>query len=369
MAIIEGTPTKDKRKYSFKIRYKDLQGNTKQYLSIKYKLQSEAKEAERLFLLNVKNENSNIIIFNDLYVSYINFKKQIIKKSSIYGIEKRCKKHILNYFKNIKLDSITIDKINIWKLELDKTIEAVSYKNSLITNLKSILKYGVIYYNFNQNILSKITLYPSHNERKKQIEYWTFEEFNNFINIVDNEYYKLIFNFLYYTGVRKGEMFALNWNDLSFKNKELNIDKTLNYKVNDKLYDITTPKTKKSYRKIDIPNNLINDLKEYYNTLKNKKNFTKDMFIFGNTRPIPQTTLTRQFDKYIKIAQEKYDIKHITIHGLRHSHVSLLINNGCDEYEVADRLGHTIEMTRTIYFHMFPIKKKNAVNILNNLTK
>ena len=60
-------------------------------------------------------------------------------------------------------------------------------------------------------------------------------------------------------------------------------------------------------------------------------------------------------------------VKRITPHGFRHSHVSLLINLGCDSREVANRVGDTIQVIENTYYHMFPQKKNHTVSVLNNI--
>lgn len=114
MSIIEGTPTKDKRKYSFKVYYKDLKGNRKQYLSKKYLLKSEAKEAERLFLINLTNKiDSKNITFKDLFNDYKNYIKSRVKITTWANEEKFYK-----YFKdleNIKFNDFKIQHFNLWK--------------------------------------------------------------------------------------------------------------------------------------------------------------------------------------------------------------------------------------------------------------
>ena len=87
------------------------------------------------------------------------------------------------------------------------------------------------------------------------------------------------------------------------------------------------------------------------------------MAVFGNIKYISPTTLKRYLYHYIEIAK----VKKITPHGFRHSHVSLLINLGCDSRDVAERVGDTIQMIEKTYYHMFPTKKKETINLLNNL--
>ena len=60
-------------------------------------------------------------------------------------------------------------------------------------------------------------------------------------------------------------------------------------------------------------------------------------------------------------------VKRITPHGFRHSHVSLLINLGCDSREVANRVGDTIQVIESTYYHMFQQKRNHTISVLNNI--
>ncbi|MRA58583.1 tyrosine-type recombinase/integrase, partial [Bacillus thuringiensis] len=63
-------------------------------------------------------------------------------------------------------------------------------------------------------------------ESKKRINFWEFEEFKQFISVVDEPMYKAFFSTLYYSGARKGELLALTWEDINFEEKTINIHKT-----------------------------------------------------------------------------------------------------------------------------------------------
>lgn len=94
------------------------------------------------------------------------------------------------------------------------------------------------------------------------------------------------------------------------------------------------------------------------------------MFVFGNAKYLAPTTFAKHLDKYIaQVQKEHINFKRITPHGFRHSHASLLIYLGCDSREVANRLGDTVEVTESTYYHMFPDKKKNTITVLNNFKK
>ena len=63
-------------------------------------------------------------------------------------------------------------------------------------------------------------------ESNKRINFWEFEEFQQFIEVVDRPLYKTFFSTLYYSGARKGELLALTWGDINFDEKTININKT-----------------------------------------------------------------------------------------------------------------------------------------------
>lgn len=363
--------TKDGRSWYFKCYYKDMYGNTKQKMSKLYLTKKIAQEKEIEFLYKVKtiDETDKDITFTTLYLEWLNYKKQQIKITTYYRVKKTIEKHILPYFSKFKLHCIKINTINEWIEELTKSSISLEYQNKIIVYLKEILEYAKDIYDFDGKIVSKIQKHRidviQDKTKDSEKNFWTYDEFKKFIEVVDDELYYLMFNFLYFTGLRFGEMIALNWNDINFEEKTLKITKSLSNKIEGQTYIITTPKTKNSVREIDLDDNLIQLLEKHYNREKNIVNFHKGMFIFGNVRYIPATTFKRKLNQYIK----KAFVKSITPHGFRHSHASLLIDLGCDSRDVSKRLGDTVEMIEKTYYHMFPKKKKmtiDKINLLNN---
>ena len=168
---------------------------------------------------------------------------------------------------------------------------------------------------------------------------------------------------MYYTGVRLGELRALNWNDINFTKKTLSITKSMSKESFQKGSVIVSPKTKNSIRTLDLSDNLINELLEHKKEQQKTYGFNDNWYVFGGFQYLAITTLRNKLDKYIKIA----NVKRITIHGFRHSHVSLLVDIGCDFKDVAERIGDTVKMVQETYYHMFPEKKKIIIERLNNL--
>ena len=363
--------TKDGRSWYFRVYYTDKYGNRKQKKSAKYFKKIEAQDSERTFLdkINGNNEKDKNLTFFKVYNDWITYKKTQLKITTFYNLEKNTKKNILSFFENYKLYSININSMNEWMKYITNMNCSISYKNSMIGYCREIFNYAKDNYDFDYKVINKIyniredSAFINNNIKNAEWNFWTYDEWNKFIKSVDNDYYNLIFNFLYYTGLREGELFALNWNDIDFENKKLIINKSLTNKIGNKSYAITTPKTKNSNRIIDIDNELIIKLKKHYNDEKRIYNFNKNMFVFGNIKYMTATTLRRNLYEYIKKAK----VKKITPHGFRHSHVSLLIDLGCDSRDVANRIGDTVQIVESTYYHMFPKKQSSTVNKLNEL--
>mgnify|MGYP000447103941 FL=1 len=117
---------------------------------------------------------------------------------------------------------------------------------------------------------------------------------------------------------------------------------------------ITTPKTRKSKRKVPIPDFLCDELREFIST---RYMITPDERLF----PITKSYLSHEMIRGCK----NTGVKNIRIHDIRHSHASLHINQGCDALILADRLGHEkVSTTLNTYSHLFPHKQQKLVNNL-----
>lgn len=165
----------------------------------------------------------------------------------------------------------------------------------------------------------------------------------------------LCFEVLYWTGIREGELLALTSANIDFDNKLIDINKT--YQRLQSKDIITTPKTRKSKRKVPIPAFLCDELREFIST---RYMITHDERLF----PITKSYLSHEMIRGCK----NTGVKKIRIHDIRHSHASPLINQGCDALILAGRLGHEkVSTTLNTYSHLFPHKQQELVNNLEQL--
>lgn len=356
---------KDKSKKVKKTTYKcegsyvDLDGKSHRYHKRGFSTSEEAKEWERTFLMKAKSSIDADITFNDLFKIYMEYKKPSLKESSYYEVDKLYGKHLEPLFGSMKLNSINTKTIDKFKSDLLKKEYSNKTLEKIQVRLKAVLKFGYSKGYIKDFRLSKFENAKKANEKRKEMKFWTPSEFGKFINVVNEPVYVAYFNVLYWCGVRSGEALALTWNDIDFNNYMLDISKT--YSKHTK--SITTPKTSNSYRSIMIPNVCYDSLLELYNIHKKIIGFSDDKFVFNFNKPLDDNSIRKKKDRWIAIA----GVKRIRIHDFRHSHVSLLINLGFNAFDIAKRLGHTVDMVYNVYGHWFTDVQQKMVEKLNEV--
>lgn len=293
------------------------------------------------------------LTMDELYQLYIKDAELRLKPSTIYVLEKEYAHFIKPTFGDKKLKDIAKRHVIDWQNSLTAKGYAYKYKLKIRGYLSAFYTFAVKYLDYPSNIVKQCPSFAKP-AVKKEMQVWSENEFNTFIEAVDKPIYKALFYTLYYTGCRKGELFALTWKDVDLKKKTISITKSLTRKCND-IYAITTPKNYSSNRTILMPDILVKQLMEYALTVENKG------FLFGGAHPMSEMTLSRAYKAYCAQA----GIKEIRIHDFRHSHASLLISRGASIVMVAKRLGHSsTEQTLNTYAHLMPNEEHKLVNLL-----
>lgn len=195
---------------------------------------------------------------------------------------------------------------------------------------------------------------------KKAYEYqwYTMEDISLLDKLITGTYIEWPVRLAFRLGLRRGEVSALQWQDIDFENKICTINKNLVY-IGGKSY-LSTPKTKYGMRKIPLSVNLSNALSH----LKLKQ--AEEMLEAGLTQtdetnvcltpffnPYNPDYLTRAFKQFLKTTGKKYGLKNIRFHDLRHSFASIAIYECNIPPELVSKmLGHaTSSFTVDIYGH------------------
>ena len=290
--------------------------------------------------------------FEDALDSFLKDKKTNRKKSTNDELTRICRDYF-NDLLPIQIKNLKIRNYQQIKDALSNTELSTSYKNKIITILKSISKYISLHYEAN-DAARGITKFKSF-EIKEEMQTWTPSEFAFFLKYVDREIYRDLFHTLYYTGARIGEIRALYKSDLI--DNYISITKSIRHEID----GITSPKNQYSIRKVTLDSSTLEIL--------NKYSKMKGLFLFGNDKPLSESSIGRIFRGYIKVVQDTDpSFKKLRIHDLRHSHATSLINNGANIVAVSKRLGHAnIEITLKTYTHLFKENELKLIEIIENI--
>ena len=336
-----------------KVRYDTWTGERKQKKKEGFKTRREALEWENNFLNSCKNDVD--ITFENLVHKYMEDCKARLAKTTISNKTYLIETKLVPYFGKMPINKITVSTVRTWQNTMitHKNNYSPTYLKTLHNQLSAIMNFAVKYYGLPKNPAAQCG-----SMGKKYADtmlFWTLDEFNQFMTVVDDPTMKVIFNLLFYSGIREGEMLALTLNDFNFENNTLSINKS--YAVVDKKEIIKEPKTPKSKRIVAISLPIMNLVKEYSQTIYGYK---------PNERLFPTTksSLYRAMKKYSELA----GVKKIRIHDLRHSHASLLIEKGVPPLAISERLGHEdIQTTLNTYSHLYPNKQNEIADMLSSL--
>lgn len=308
---------------------------------------------------------------DDLLEDYEIIYRNTYKASTIATHKNAYKLYVKPFFNDIPISEIDTVMVfdwwdNITSMNSHKeTPYAEKTINCHIRSALSILfslavKLGYI----DRNPMAVVPKYKNPNKIPKNDDnYLEYNEFAKFISCVDEEIYQNIYYILYFTGMRIGELEALTWDDVDFVNKKINVNKTIRYISKELGYMTTAPKTKNSIRVIELSSGCIELLTQMHNEALKDRNFSSKYYVFGYKDFIKYDTIRKRLYYYL----DKAHVKRVTLHGLRHSHASSLINMGVQDYLIANRLGHNVEELHRTYAHIFDSKRHELEPILDNL--
>lgn len=322
-----------------------------QYLVTQAELAKERARAEAIAA------QPREILFSELVEAFMNYKRTRVRGSTQYDNKNKIHKRILPFFESMKVAEITPLAVLEWQDTLERY--SYNYRKTLFGMLSSIFLYGEKYHGI-KNIMKSIDR-PRNLEAKKEMQIWTPDEFQQFIEVVDRPERAALFRFMFFTGCRRGEAVAVQWSDIDLDAAAVYIHQSVTNKAHDlgKPYAITPTKTYET-RMVTLPYALCEYLRAYRASLVPSPR--QSDFAFGGERPMPFSTIDNCFRKYIAAA----GVKRIRQHDLRHSCASILIHSGVSIVAVSHHLGHRdIEETLNTYAHMLPDDRdaiRNAVN-------
>lgn len=277
-----------------------------------------------------------------------------------------------NYIKNSEIAGNKL--INVKSIQLQKFYNHLSkdgYSYSQINSLNTFLK---IFFNWcigNDYILknpcSKVNIKGNRNEiisnRKKDVEILSEKEIKTLKKHLKDSDFEILFLLDLATGLRQGELLALDWEHIDLKSKTIKIERSVKEVY---IYDnentkhietiFQTPKTANSFRTVPIPNALIDIL----NNIENKEGL---LFKDKDGKPLKGKNVSTKWSKILK----ECNVPHKKFHSIRHTYASMLLSKGVDIETVAELMGHSAISITQIYLHSSSKSKNKSVNKLNSI--
>lgn len=311
--------------------------------------------------------------FYDIYNMWLEVYKFCVRDSTLLNTMALFKNHILSKIGDYKLDQIDFrvaqEVVNSWSNELK------NYK-CLKVYVQKVYSYAIRLEIVKEDPFKYVAMPPSKKQRntvRSRDNFFTKEELEEFLGYAQSELslkWFAFFRLLAYGGIRRGEALALKWDDIDFSAQSVIINKTLS-RNKEKELCVNRTKTEAGERVVYLDSETLEVLKrwKFEQDRKKKRSISHDIiFDNKNTSYISLSTPI----KYLSSICEKHHLKRITLHGLRHTHCSLLFESGASIKAVQDRLGHKdIKTTMDIYAHVTDKQKKKVidqfVNFMNEL--
>lgn len=304
------------------------------------------------------------------YITHWLEKKQDLSEQSRYTNEGHLKNHIIPFMGHIPLSKINvliiedfITYLQTKKLANEKTLAAGTIKkifNLVGTALSSAVRKEMIA----RNPFDLLDTKPR--VTKVKIDYWTKEEVQKFLGGFEHRL-KLLFIMAIHTGMRRGELLGLRFEDVDFENAQIRIRQTFGFKGKIK----EGAKTTAGNRSISIAPNLLAEIKKHRKMILAEKlasvkyDDTGLIFCDINGRHVSWGN----FHKFWVRILEKVEVRKIRFHDLRHTCASLLLQTpGVHPKVVQELLGHSsIKVTLDIYSHLMPNMQATAVNAMEQM--
>ena len=318
------------------------------------------------FVITDNNQqNSNwgcqLLKYKDWLNEWLNYYVRPTTKERTYSKYRRIVENYINdTLGKYDMENLTADILQRFTIELTDKGLSGNTVNVFLSVIKSSLRRAVLL-GVTENEYSSAIVRPK--VREKRVECFLKDEQKKIETYISEKKKTNLFGILLclYTGLRVGELLALEWSDIDLQKGTIYISKTCQDSWKDGHYIklIDTPKTECSYRTIPIPRQLISRIKE-------QKKRTGNTFVIGGKSEygIGIRSYQRTFENLLK----KLDIAHRGFHSLRHTFATRALECGMDIKTLSEILGHAnASVTLKRYAHSMLEHKKDMMNRVGKL--
>ncbi len=381
--------------YLIQVSYKDPSGNYRK-LSVRRKTIRKFEAQEIEYELRMQAErlrhgetlDPEIVTIKSAVDEFLKYSETQTRKTTMRHKKQVLNLYLVDYFGPERSLSYLLHISNwmTWRTFVDSYVSkkthkklSVCAKNSILKDVSVFMNYLYKYKEFDIRAFKKLDRFKNPNSltEGRSIHYWTLDEFHKVDKVLEanartlkQQIVRALINTLFFTGMRKGEAYALHWTDLykSGNHYFFNVNKSLCQKLHgdDGNYFIGRTKNRSSCRKIMLTDRIVSMILKLKELNQNEYFTEKDYYIFGGLQPISDTLLAETMNSSADLAE----VHRIKVHDLRHSFVTMLINQNVNIKTISALVGHAnTKMTWDVYGHLYPEKENNAIDILNKVFK
>ncbi|WP_461206875.1 site-specific integrase [Clostridium sp. DL1XJH146] len=313
----------------------------------------ECKKAARELEEDIESKSLNnlsIMKMSDYMDKWLEINKAMLAPTTVKAYRIYINKHFKPYFGKLKVNQITDMHIKEYLSNKLSELSSTTVRKHYFTLSK-------ILFDALKGNSPCIGIKPPKNAEYKPV-IPTENEFKQIYNMfksisIEDEAIILLAG---WCGLRRGEIFALKWDDLNEDEGTIRIDEAVALEENSYQFEVKEPKSHNGIRTLASPDYLMDLLKE----IKSSRDIIQHEIFSQNPHSFTK--------KYTRILREN-KLPKIRFHDLRHYHASLLYKNKVPDLYAAERLGHDIWVLKKIYQHLGLEEKKDLDQQIKNIFK
>lgn len=354
----EGTST-----WSVRCWYHNWKGERKQKTKRGFAKKKDAQQWERDFLAQEQNQVITMDALIDSYLAHLKDQRDLgIIADSTWQLKDSCiRRYVIPFFTGSDANNVNLKIINEWITWLGKNFGRQNNKlsTSTLRNYRSylhqIFDHGQKHYGLAANPTAGVDI-PQGISNDTREPFWPVDVYETFYKTIRRDYHRVIFNIMYWGGLRVGEVLGLTPDDI--QGNRLVIRKAWRT-LPDKQSHVADPKSKSSFRSVVIPSFLIKQIQTYIQSIDGIK---------PTDRIFPFTRISVY--RLIKAKIKQLGLPNASPHTMRHSYASNMLAESKDYVATSAQLGHASpKITFQIYAHPQDEAVANSVDLLEKLHK